>query len=176
MILTEVWVPGHPRTKGSLAAKGGYATDTPESKRWRAFMAETVRQDMARRTLARHNEIIAPYPHTGPVAVWFAVWLPKRIVPMPFETPIWSGAGDIDKLARNLLDALGSPRREDRRDAPLCAGVYLDDNQVVKISGEKYTAHLANPGLTPGMVIQVTTYGMSDEAHWSGARRRLERR
>lgn len=152
MILTEVWVPGHPRTKGSLTVKGGYAADTAHSKRWRAFMAEQVRQDIALRRNSAAPALNEVWPYLGPVAVWFAAWLPKGSgTAAPDEPPVWYGAGDVDKLARNVLDALAA----DAKNATMNGGVYVNDNQVVRLSGEKFTAS-PELGRPPGMYLLVT--------------------
>jgi Holliday junction resolvase RusA-like endonuclease len=171
MILTEVWVPGHPRTKGSLTAKGGYVQDAAHSKRWRAFMAEQVRQDIALRTTgAVLAGVHGVYPYAGPVAVWFVAWIPKGSTPGPDEPPIWHGAGDVDKLARNLLDALAA----DAKNAAMNGGVYANDNQVVRLSGEKFTAR-PEFGRPAGMLIQVMTYefARSYDATWSATAERV---
>lgn len=154
MILTEVWVPGHPRTKGSVTAKGNYVTDSPASKRWRVLMAEAVRRDIERRN-ARDLRHAADrpllYPCTGPVAVWFAAWIPRPGLRSTSPEPAtWHNAGDADKLARNVLDALGSPRDAQGRDRTACASLYADDNQVVRLSGEKFAATGLRP---PGILI-----------------------
>jgi hypothetical protein len=39
MIITELWIPGRPVTKGSLTRVGGALRDTPQSKAWRRIMA-----------------------------------------------------------------------------------------------------------------------------------------
>lgn len=147
MILTEVWVPGHPRTKGSLNAKGGYVSDTPASKRWRALMAETVRQDVTLR--GAHPDV---YPYAGPVAVWCVAWLqrPRTYEPGEPATPaIWHNAGDVDKLARNVLDAIAA----DAKSTIMNGGVIMNDNQVVRLSIEKFSAR--QPERPPGMYLCV---------------------
>jgi hypothetical protein len=172
MILTEVWVPGHPRTKGSLDVKGGYAADTPLSKRWRVLMAEQVRQDIARRSWRGPELPEIKYPHAGPVAVWFAAWVPRPGGPAATPEPaVWGGAGDIDKLARNLLDALGSPRDAEGRDRRACAELYFDDNQVTRVAGSKFASGPARP---QGILIQVVTHvPLDDEPHYLAAADRV---
>lgn len=163
MILTQTWVPGHPKTKGSLTAKGGYATDTPASKRWRALMAERVRQDIERRRHPEPNVWIdeTAWPYTGPVLVAAYFWLEPttgKAIEHAQRTgaATWDKAGDVDKLARNLLDALGSPRHPKRLDAPLCAEVYKDDNQVINCNVWKFPADRSR-GRAPGAWISVAT-------------------
>ena len=143
MILTEVWVPGHPRTKGSLDPAD--MQDTPASKHWRALVAEAIRQDIALRRAEALEvgalEAAHACPTMRPVLVRLMCWVPRRGEPrtappvMP-EPAIWSGAGDLDKLARNALDALAA----DSKNAAMNGGAFVNDNQVTRLVGEKYTA------------------------------------
>lgn len=159
MILTEVWVPGHPRTKGSLSAKGSYVSDTPASKRWRALMAETVRQDVTLR--GAHPDV---YPYAGPVAVWCVAWLQRPGSAVSAEPAIWHNAGDVDKLARNVLDAIAA----DAKSSIMNGGVIMNDNQVIRLSIEKFAAH--QPDRSPGMYLCVLaltgTSWAPDGRHW----------
>lgn len=127
MTITEVWIPGHPRTKGSLDPKN--MQDTPESKRWRVLMADAVRTDIARRdpsyvptllsvVVTLHAFLVAP-----PVPVGEPAW----------RAAIWPGAGDVDKLARNALDALAADSRVALRNG----GAYHNDNQVTMLIATK---------------------------------------
>src|SRR6187401_1761291 len=158
MILTQTWVPGHAKTKGSLTAKGGYATDTPASKRWRAFMAQRVREDRAnRRIRATHVQDGIPYaePHLGPVLVAAYFWLEPttgKAIEHARETgaATWDKAGDVDKLARNLLDALAA----DAKDAAMNGGAFLNDNQVINCNVWKFPADRSR-GRAPGAWISV---------------------
>jgi Holliday junction resolvase RusA-like endonuclease len=103
-VLAAVWVPGVPRTKGSLDARH---QDTPQSKRWRQLVAAEVGRDAR----ARSGEMMGSTPgftYAGPVAV--------RCVFVRAD-----GVGDVDKLARCVLDALTDSR------------VIADDVQVIKL-------------------------------------------
>lgn len=82
--MIHVWIPGRPRTKGSLDE---FHQDTPESKRWRSLMAYALEQ-------AKGDTA----PAGVPVAVRAVFFLPAQDVTTP-------GCGDLDKLLRNLLDA-----------------------------------------------------------------------
>ena len=122
--MLSCWVPGRPKTKGSLTVvngRRGIATDTPASKRWRQLMAYSV-SSLIEKTL------------DGPVMVVAVFHLPTGDVA--------SGrSGDLDKLARNLLDALTD------------AGVYGDDVQVTRLLCEKVPADMAGRG--PGVDLRV---------------------
>jgi Holliday junction resolvase RusA-like endonuclease len=118
------WVPGPPKTKGSLTARAprchccpacrGYVgqpqlRDSVGSGRWRKLVAYQAAQAMGQ--LPWGGLII------GPVAVDLTFGL--------LGDPVATGAGDLDKLYRNVLDALTD------------AGVYKDDVQVMRLSGSK---------------------------------------
>jgi len=127
MIITELFIPGRPVTKGSLTRQGDRLVDTPQSKAWRRLMAGAIRDDLQRRHWPASDVRCEPYP--GPVHVDATWWLPVD--------PLAHGAGDLDKLLRNLLDALSAPgpRTTDRS---LCAGAIVDDNQVVSLATWKH--------------------------------------
>lgn len=102
-VLAAVWVAGVPRTKGSLDRR---MQDTPASQAWRYLVKAEVERDMRVRGTVTFD---------GPVAV--------RCVFVRSD-----GVGDVDKLARNVLDALTDSK------------VIVDDVQVVKLSCERVTA------------------------------------
>lgn len=93
----------------------GTASDTPASKRWRQLMA-----------YAAAGKIVAPIE--GPVTVVAVFHLPVKDVAA-------GRVGDLDKLARNLLDALTD------------AGVYGDDVQVTRLIVDKIGAGERGPGV-----------------------------
>lgn len=137
--MINVWVAGAPRTKGSMeqqqhprtcrcrtcsTGRRGYrmVQSVEGSEDWAVLIAHTVQTEAARRGM-RLGWIGLP------VAVRLAFWLPGD--------PIAARAGDIDKLERNILDALTK------------AGVYGDDVQVVRSMCDKY-----GPSATPGVLVQ----------------------
>ena len=123
-LVLSCWVPGRPKTKGSLTvinAKRNVVSDTPASKRWRQLMAYAA-------------AALVKAPLEGPVIVVAVFHLPVADVA--------SGrVGDLDKLARNLLDALSD------------AGMYGDDVQVTRLICEKVPADMAGRG--PGVDLRV---------------------
>lgn len=154
MILTEVWVPGHARTKGSLHNN----QDTPNSKRWRALVAECVRKDIAVREylcIGARGKPAMPYP--GAVSVVMHVWL-------PVADPIQGQAGDVDKLARNVLDAIAA----DAKSAIFNGGVIANDNQVTELKAFKWAAF---GDLGHGLLLSVTTAEQRDTFAIDHARR-----
>lgn len=127
-VVLEVFVPGHPKTKGSLEKQGGRMVESViGSKKWRQMMMYAAVNGVAGAMLV--GETI----RTGPMAVRLTFWLP--VVDVAAGRP-----GDIDKLARNALDALTD------------AKVYADDAQVVRLIAEKYPVRADRP---QGVLIQV---------------------
>jgi Holliday junction resolvase RusA-like endonuclease len=122
--VVRFWVPGNPKTKGSLdvinsgRGSGGRAVlqDAPASKRWRKMVAYGAGAAMSGVTQA--------FPLGGLVGIVATYWLPV----WSNEELIAQGSGDIDKLDRNILDALQD------------AGIYGNDAQVVQCNSVKLAA------------------------------------
>lgn len=156
VILCDVFVPGHAKTKGSMESLGnGKMRDKPSSRVWRKLIAERVKQSAAKLHGVAWDPV-EPEPFTGRVGV--------RIVSYgqppsgPRSMVLWliarAGFGDVDKLARNVLDALSC---EDPDDAHLIA----DDSQVVDLYSHK---RLAMPGMMVGQ--QITVWVIPEDAPW----------
>jgi hypothetical protein len=143
VILVDTFVAGLPRTKGSLAKRpnGTLYDSVVDSGKWRALMAGAVRDDMARRFPGLGG---APDPWRHAVRVDAVFWLPVD--------PLAYGAGDLDKLTRNLLDALGTRSKNPRYNG----GVIIDDNQVVHLDIRKL-----GPSDRPGVHVIVSALDMS---------------
>lgn len=129
------WVPGLPKTKGSLDHLGGgrVRENVVGSSAWRVMMVERFIAATAWHTT---RPII---PAGVRVSVWVAFWLPVE--------PASVGSGDIDKLLRNVFDALSA---HTKRCAPSCrkhAGIYADDVQVVDVFMRKWRATERGPGV-----------------------------
>lgn len=152
MTIVTAWVPGRPRTKGSLDVRGGHASDSPHSKRWRAMAADTLRRALP----GGH------VPYGGAVAVSIGCVLPVAVGGDPDGSLIARGSGDVDKLARNVLDALSSPRA-DGSDARLCAGVIVDDAQVCRL---EITKVHDGDGRGPGAWVSVRAIPMEEINVW----------
>jgi hypothetical protein len=140
MILVDTFVAGLPRTKGSLAKRpnGTLYDSVIDSGKWRALMAGAVRDDYQRHWLGRRD--LGPGPHAGVVRVVAVFRLPVD--------PLAHGAGDLDKLTRNLLDALGTRSKNPRYNG----GVIVDDNQVVTLYVQKI-----GPNERPGVNVLIET-------------------
>lgn len=129
MLSLSVWVPGHPRTKGSLNPQhrrdgSVRMVDTEESRRWRRVMTLAVRAEIQAQR--------ARYIIDRPVMVRLAFYTPND--------PTHPYAGDLDKLERNVLDAL-------------TGSAFTDDRFVVKIDSVKVHALGTHHG--PGVMIEV---------------------
>lgn len=139
-VLADVWVPGVPRTKGSVIPKGSYVTETPQSIRWQRLIAERVRAWRAARGLT------SPSDEACEVRCVF-------FVPLPVDEAAWTiaathrGAGDVDKLARNALDAAGNAAK----DAAKNGGAFVDDVQVQTLHVERYAAPTQGFTINPGL-------------------------
>lgn len=152
-VLARVFLAGRARTKGSLAPKitrNGRGQmkvvqqDTPQSTAWKQSMVKQLRElvgiEVAR--VAGAVMRIDAEPYAGPVEVHRFF----RFAPAPgwpsheTEWPVAVDIGDVDKLTRNLLDALQQ------------AGVIADDRNVI---GGAELKRWCKPGEEPGVEILV---------------------
>lgn len=158
MIIVDVFVPGAAKTKGSMVARpnGSMKESVAGSSRWRALMAQAVRDDIARRNCTGGSrgyacEHRAPFncgnvePYPGAVAVTVEAYLapPAGFFDRPLYVlaPIWNRAGDLDKIVRNVLDALGSTSKNPKMNG----GAIVDDNLVCRIIASKFVADERHP-------------------------------
>lgn len=123
-LLFEAFVPGFARTKGSLTYKGrGRMVDSDLSIMWRRLVAYKCRAAYLSGFDGRRE------PSALPIYIEGVYTLPG----LDMAAIIAQGAGDIDKLDRNILDALATdPDKPD-----LSAGVYLNDAQVIALNVAK---------------------------------------
>lgn len=150
-LLAVFHVSGRPRTKGSLKPIVDWARrkvrlieDHPHSKPWRIKMVRAIRQAHPHLSLADH------VPYAGAVEVR-ATFLFERKGPTALRLayPMVNGGananGDLDKLERNLLDALKD------------ACVLADDSVVCGlVTGKRWAVAPAVPGL------DVVVYALDD--------------
>lgn len=153
MILASFFRPGRPRTKGSLnvwCTKGRthkvhVQEETKDSSLWRAQMAKAAQVDH----LERHGKLLNWGGPVGVVAHFLFAQEGERIggvltgnvIPShrtPFPTDIH--LGDLDKLMRNLGDALQD------------AHVIADDSLIVSETIRKTWCPL---GQAPGVLVEV---------------------
>ena len=141
----ECWVPGRPKTKGSMRVvnnRRGVLTEAVEgSTRWRQLVAYAMVAE--KRIYTALSDVVLPF--TGPVALTIEFRLPVE--------PIGSRAGDVDKLVRNIMDALSACSKGCADDCRNHAGVYVDDVQVCSLNVIK-----VGPFEDVGARIQVRAY------------------
>ncbi len=136
-LLASFFVEGRARTKGSLTPQPGYGkggrkvihmVDSPQSTAWLKAMVREIRKQCGIAPTAGGRKIMGftPAPYEGPVAVTATFYFEREDIPShqtPFPTSI--DIGDIDKLLRNLLDAL------------TYSGLIKDDRLVVRSPADK---------------------------------------
>jgi crossover junction endodeoxyribonuclease RusA len=128
----SVFVAGQPAPQGSkrYVGRGILVESCKAVKPWRSDIRSACVDD-------RGGPLVF---FSGPVSVRLEFVMkrpasaPKRMTPAAVRKP------DIDKLARAVLDAIGS------------AGCWRDDSQVVKLLADK---RLAEIGETPGCKIRI---------------------
>lgn len=140
--ILDVWVAGRPRTKGSLAggrtgAGAQRLSDTALSKAWRAAVCNAVIPEIA---TERDGKWILRerWPRRGPVAIQIVAHY-QRSTNDAAPCPTSVQYGDVDKAARNVLDALQAAKGS--------AGVFADDAQVVELAIAKRFAGFRGEGM-----------------------------
>lgn len=116
----DVHIGGRPRTKGSLRHKGhGHMVEqVAGSAAWRQLVAERL-AGMLGQEQGPDGPVRRYLPYDGPVFV-HAVFMFIRSGADPDSHPVSIGYGDLDKLARNIGDAVTD------------AGVIADDRLIVE--------------------------------------------
>ena len=150
--LLVLFVPGHPRSKGSMKCIGarGKAKHVLQeqvtlSKPWRERMQRAIVQEVRR---GGAGVGAAALPWTGPVRVRIGFYFDRPetgvgvSMPFPVIDAGVNAVGDLDKLTRNVLDALQG------------SGLIKNDCLVVGIVAEK---RWVPNGLGPGVQITVET-------------------
>lgn len=125
-----VFVPGRPAPQGSKrhVGRGIMVESSKAVGQWRDDIRSWIR--------AMHD---AP-PIGGPVAVQLTFVMPRPASAPKRSTPPAVKRPDVDKLARAVLDAIGS------------AGLWRDDSQVVDLHAAKRLAELDEK---PGVLIEI---------------------
>ena len=140
----DLYLPGQAKTKGSLkpVGNGRMIEGNVDSKTWREKIANAI-HDRIRCCCDDQNcdKLIEGYPMSGALAMHLLVTCPRpKSLPKKVTEPITRSSGDLDKLIRNVFDALKD------------AGAINDDAQFV----EEWTRKsFAEPGRVPGARIRV---------------------
>lgn len=131
-VVQGLFIPGRPRSKGSLRAvpmpgrpgKFRYEQEVRESKPWQTTITNAVIRAI---TTERNGRLALPdgLPTEAPcvVACLFVFDVELRADDMA-DYPVKRRYGDVDKLLRNAIDALTGV-------------VYVDDQQVVDATAAK---------------------------------------
>lgn len=176
-VLLAAKAGGRPRTKGSLKTycmKDRRHTirieeQVAESGAWRRTVARALREAQ----LEQHGRLLK---YEGPVEVRLVFFMPREQSvnggPIPTHATEWPTAitvGDIDKLTRNVLDAMLTPTK--RADFAKCSALLADDSQVVLLSvGKFWVPEDSEPGVQI-LVLTVADPGqeLTDQLHaWEG--------
>lgn len=148
--ILDVFVAGTPKPKGSLrhVGKGRMVEQLAGSPTWRGTVREVAHGAARCCADPTCGHLKAGYPNTGGVEVRAVLFFakPKSAPKTRDILPVTRSTGDIDKHARNLLDAL------------VDAGVLRDDSQVIDLTVSK---RYCRDGETPGARIVITS---ADEA------------
>jgi len=129
--MLSVFIPGHPRPQGSKVlgrrkdGTGFMREANTKARPWRSVVIDYLKP-------------IAADPIEGAVRVSLIFRMPQ--LKKPRQYPITRSSYDIDKLSRNILDAL------------TLAGVIYDDSQVITLIAKKEYSE------RPGVSIQVEPY------------------
>jgi Holliday junction resolvase RusA-like endonuclease len=126
--ILKLWVSGKAKTKGSMRHIGGgrMVQGVVGSTAWARSVRSMVKQGLDRGD-------VVPVGRHVPVCVR-CVFFVRPPQTRSYDTPIHERAGDLDKLERNVLDALTTDPRKDYR------GIFPDDVQVISLSSERVFA------------------------------------
>lgn len=160
-VLLAAKIGGRPRTKGSMkpmCTRDAKHTvhlkeQVTDSPKWRRMVARGLREAQ----IEQHGRLLK---HGGPVEVRLVFFMPREESvsggPIPShdtEWPIAITVGDIDKLTRNVLDAMLTPAAgTSRGELPKYGALLADDSQVVLLSVGKFWVP---EGCDPGVQILV---------------------
>lgn len=145
-----ITVHGTPKPKGSLkhVGHGRLVEQVAGSKPWRIAVIDATRAAL----LVGHIGAVPIYrpPLEGPllVDITHTVAKPKSAPKRKVTWPVTRSSGDVDKLARNALDALTD------------AKAFGDDSQVLEVRSRKtYPGQHRDALNAPGAVIRVWALG-----------------
>ena len=146
--ILDIFVPGTPRPKGSMrhVGKGRMVEQLASSPDWRHAVAQATFDALAVAKDSGGVGLPVGFPHAGPVEVRIGLIFPRPKSSKNGARPSTRTTGDIDKHARNILDALQD------------GGLIKDDAQVIGLAVTKY---YTSAGSTPGA--QITTWLVGDD-------------
>lgn len=143
-MILEFWVGGFPRPKGSLAVSSAVGSTRVRVREqidpegiWRGLVL--------REAMKAGREAGVSLPIRGPVGLK-ALFLFERPIDPEFDVPATIKTGDLDKLVRNVFDAI-TPRK-----APEKARIVIDDARFVNLEAD---ADYARDGESEGAFVQI---------------------
>jgi Holliday junction resolvase RusA-like endonuclease len=142
--LLRIRVAGRPVTQGSKQAFVIHQRGRNPRAIMKEARADTLKpwREAIRSTVAeRLGDDWQPEPGPVGVTLLFALPLPASAPKRRRTWPTGARSGDVDKLARAALDALGD------------AGLYRDDAQVIRLTVVKDYPGAGVHQMTPGVLI-----------------------
>jgi Holliday junction resolvase RusA-like endonuclease len=152
LVTRSTFIPGHARPKGSLKpqqTRGGGGRLTGNVR----MVESSTDGPRWRRTIAKHVEALGWAQIDGPCVVEMTFWFDPASVGWDSDQldeddfPIHPHIGDLDKLVRNVLDALQD------------CGAYANDRQVVGFGGSCKRWALTGRGEVEGLGLRVWPVG-----------------
>jgi Holliday junction resolvase RusA-like endonuclease len=145
----ELWVPGHPVSKGSLRC----VTPHVGGRRGVLVPEKTVRDPDGWKAklpdvLAWKAQKIAANPIDDPVELRVDFYLRRPATTAFPVAPVGHGSGDLDKLTRMVGDAVGGSKTNPNR-------LITDDSRIARIVAEKF---YAAAGQAEGAKIELCPY------------------
>lgn len=141
-LLLDMWVGGNVKTKGSMDAR--FQQTVVGSTQWARMIRDGVRQ-------ARMDGWTGRADKGVPVRVRCLFFLPAD--PLVDVMEVKTRSGDLDKLERNVLDALTDDPKKGY------VGLFPDDVQVVSLSSERVYAYTGRPH---GLCVKVWRLDVED--------------
>lgn len=144
-LILNVFVPGRPRPKGSLdfVTASHVREANRHAKPWLKTVEAACRRMVASQAGRPGRWLwLEGYPFDGPVTVTTRFLFGRPAAP-EFSVPATTATGDLDKLNRNVFDALTAAR------------VYVDDSRVVELVS---SARYCEPGVQQGVRITVRSW------------------
>lgn len=146
--IIKIFIPGRPRTKGSLRAETNIGTgrtrmveQVAESVVWRRMVSNEVIKNITTEIGSRRR-LLRGFPLDVACEVYCDFFFPRERGD-DADFPVAIRYGDTDKLLRNVLDALKDAR------------LYTDDRLVQRAWGDKWFASDEVFGGVPGLALRV---------------------
>jgi Holliday junction resolvase RusA-like endonuclease len=136
----KFWVSGLPKPKGSLRAVGRMGQ--------KARLVEQVDPKGVWKTAIKIEaaQHVDSEPYPGPLTAKLTFYFPRPLKPR-HEEPTTRTSGDLDKLQRNVFDALQTKSG---------AGLIKDDSQIVRVIAEK--RYVDATQTEPGIWLQLEAF------------------